>query len=263
MTRVQGRGLDHRRVVAHPEDDPGPPGMRCAGDARGRPRRPRRPWIRDSARGEGTTKGPPPLSCGSVTLNLVTRWGPYAPLQASSTRRHAHRGATRSPLGKTLVQGLRSHHEQRRGPGTDFSRRGRPAQGRPRGARHPARRNWSCYRDRDAVWPANRRALWIRALGCLFVFAILADVCFDVDCDGALAPPAHGATVAASSGDGSPDACARGCVPDCYCCSQSITTGPAVLPPDAGPVVPMQAPLSTPSPVGVRPVPYRPPLLLT
>lgn len=112
-------------------------------------------------------------------------------------------------------------------------------------------------------WPAKRRSRWIRALAALFLSAILADVCFDADCDGTLVSGAQAATLAVSSGGGASDACARGCVPDCYCCSQSITTGPAVLPPDAGPVVPMQAPLSTPSPVGVRPVPYRPPLLLT
>ena len=41
-----------------------------------------------------------------AALNLVTRWEPYAPLQASSTRRHAHRGAMTGPLIKDVGSGL-------------------------------------------------------------------------------------------------------------------------------------------------------------
>lgn len=108
---------------------------------------------------------------------------------------------------------------------------------------------------------ANRRARWIRPLACLFVFAILADLACDGNCDGALALPASAASVAASGDLGSQDACARGCVPDCFCCSQSIARGQAVLPPDAGPVRPSRPLRATRGPEGVRPVPYRPPLL--
>ena len=77
---------------------------------------------------------------------------------------------------------------------------------------------------------ANRRARWIRAFACLVVFTILGDLVFDVDCDGALVSPASGLVVAAPTAGDSPDACARGCVPDCFCCSHCVDVASAQSP---------------------------------
>ncbi len=94
----------------------------------------------------------------------------------------------------------------------------------------------------------------------LFVCAILADLSFDRDCDQPSAFTNREATLTASSAPGSLDPCARVCVPDCFCCSQSVTRGPAILAPDAGPAVLMIPVRPAAGPVGVSPVPYRPPL---
>ena len=61
---------------------------------------------------------------------------------------------------------------------------------------------------------------------------------------------------------GNQDPCAGTCVPDCFCCSQSLTRGPAVLPPDAGPVTVAPSLDSPAGRRGLHPVPYRPPLNL-
>ena len=102
---------------------------------------------------------------------------------------------------------------------------------------------------------------WVRALACLFLSAILADLAFDRTCDRASAAETSSPSIAARS-VGNEDPCAGGCVPDCFCCSQSLTRGPAVLTPDVGPVT--VAPSLNPAagPRGLRPVPYRPPLNL-
>lgn len=98
----------------------------------------------------------------------------------------------------------------------------------------------------------------------LVLLTITADILADSRCH----PPArvHGPAALAGPSSLPPsterDPCATGCVPDCYCCSQSVTRGPAILPPDAGPVMPTLPLLIPAAPAGVRPVPYRPPLRL-
>src|SRR6185436_11547396 len=47
-------------------------------------------------------KRPPAFAVWRGDLNLVTRWGPCAPLQASSSRRRAHHGATAGPRVKDV-----------------------------------------------------------------------------------------------------------------------------------------------------------------
>jgi len=106
---------------------------------------------------------------------------------------------------------------------------------------------------------SNPRARWFRVLACLFVCAILADIAFDASCDAVSTYTVSGPGIAAS-GAGAQDPCANGCVPDCFCCSQSVTRGPAVLPPDAGPATLTVSLPPNPAPAGIRPVPYHPPL---
>ena len=112
------------------------------------------------------------------------------------------------------------------------------------------------------MWPANgtRRARWARAVACLFVVAILSDLALDSTCDwpetgapasSSLAPPGHAPDTR--------DPCADGCLPDCFCCSQSVTRAPAILSRPAEAVAVAACPPPAPDPAGVRPVPYHPP----
>lgn len=114
-------------------------------------------------------------------------------------------------------------------------------------------------------WHSRRtQRIWLAvraAAALLLLFTITADILADSRCH-----PAARAQVPAGLWGSVPstdqDPCDAGCVPDCYCCSQSVTRGPAVLPPDAGPVTPTPPLLPAAAPAGVRPVPYRPPLAL-
>lgn len=100
----------------------------------------------------------------------------------------------------------------------------------------------------------------VRAAAALLVlFTITADIVADSRCH----LPAHiqgRAVLRGPAPSANQDPCSTGCVPDCYCCSQSVTRGPAVLPPDAGPATVTLPLLLSAAPAGVRPVPYRPPL---
>ena len=128
MTRVSGPVSTAAASSPTPTTTPGPRGMRRRRCAEQRPlahlgrRASRRAITRRAPRTGMNKKRPPAVAVWTGDLNLVTRWEPCAPLQASSTRRHAHRGATAEPRLRTLVQGFRIHHEQRRGPRTDDSR---------------------------------------------------------------------------------------------------------------------------------------------
>jgi hypothetical protein len=104
-------------------------------------------------------------------------------------------------------------------------------------------------------------ARWLRFLSCLVLSAIVTDLALDANCDGG---PAFTASTAilASSDTSAPDSCGTVCVPDCFCCSQSVTPGPAVLLPVAGPASRAAAVLPEAAPTGFRPVPYHPPLHL-
>ena len=132
----------------------------------------------------------------------------------------------------------------------------------PAAALHRVRRtNEACYPAGVRDTSSRRHARWVRVLACLFVSAILADLAFDGACDRAFAATASNTLIDAPSvGNGDP--CAGGCVPDCFCCSQAVTHGPAVLPPAAGPVVVAPDLDPTACPSGLLPVPYRPPLNL-
>jgi len=107
----------------------------------------------------------------------------------------------------------------------------------------------------------DARARWGRVLACLFVCAIMADLALDGSCD-SVSISTGSSSILAPDGAGAPDPCANGCVPDCFCCSQSVTRGRAVLPPDAGPATLTVSIPTNPAPTGVRPVPYHPPLNL-
>lgn len=70
----------------------------------------------------------------------------------------------------------------------------------------------------------------LRALTALLLLAVvLGDLAFDADCDPL--PPAAGELAVAAADDGDADACATGCIPDCFCCSRSLAAGPRVEPP--------------------------------
>jgi hypothetical protein len=101
----------------------------------------------------------------------------------------------------------------------------------------------------------------LRIAVCVFLASIATDLLADTQCD--RASPRLPAAELLGPAQNQPDtaeACVAFCVPDCFCCSQSLIRGPAVLPPDSGPmtVAPSLNPVAGPR--GLRPVPYRPPL---
>jgi hypothetical protein len=97
----------------------------------------------------------------------------------------------------------------------------------------------------------------------LLAAVVCADVTLDAACD-PIGLPGPASSAAAFSGDTQTvDACADGCIPDCFCCSRSETAGPALTLPVLTAVA--QAPAPSPAfvPAVVRPVPEPPPLALT
>ena len=107
----------------------------------------------------------------------------------------------------------------------------------------------------------------IRVFAALLLLAAIAgDVVADTRCNNV--PPAAASQarlLEARRGTREPtdDPCGGFCVPDCFCCSQLVVSVPAALP------VAVRCPVAVASyraerwPIGVRPVPYHPPLLLS
>jgi hypothetical protein len=78
--------------------------------------------------------------------------------------------------------------------------------------------------------PSYLRAL--RSVAAAFLVAVaVGDLATDADCDPL--PSASGGVVvtAATDCDSDADACAAGCIPDCFCCARSLAAGPRVAPP--------------------------------
>lgn len=73
--------------------------------------------------------------------------------------------------------------------------------------------------------PAVLRAL----IAILLLVASGGDLAVDVACDPL--PMTGGGLAVAAAAEGHADACASGCVPDCFCCSRSLGAGPRVEPP--------------------------------
>lgn len=99
-------------------------------------------------------------------------------------------------------------------------------------------------------------------MAALFVCLIVSDLAWDVGCDELSVSAAGGVAVTTTPADQDRDACAPLCVADCYCCSRSVSPSLTVVLPEAGPSAPVSVFSPMPSPDGVRPVPYHPPLRL-
>jgi hypothetical protein len=70
----------------------------------------------------------------------------------------------------------------------------------------------------------------LRAITAIFLVAVaLGDLAIDADCD----PLSFtsGASAITMATDDNTDACAAGCIPDCFCCSRSLAAAPRVSPP--------------------------------
>lgn len=106
------------------------------------------------------------------------------------------------------------------------------------------------------------RRLLSKLFAALVVCIIFADIALDGSCDPVATGGATQVAFTAGTTDGANDPCADLCVPDCFCCSRSVTAGPAILPPMIGPVAAASELRAPATPAGVRPVPYHPPLLL-
>ena len=105
----------------------------------------------------------------------------------------------------------------------------------------------------------------VRAAACLLLAAIALDLLADTRCDVPSfllsSPTRVGELSQTRDGSGeNGEACATYCVPDCFCCSRSTLAGPAIIPPEPGPLMPLGAPAAEHCSEGVRPVVDRPPL---
>lgn len=108
----------------------------------------------------------------------------------------------------------------------------------------------------------RRPAVWMRLFAATLVCLILADVALDGSCDPFPAFASRDAKLTSAGTEGTGDACADQCIPDCFCCSQGVAAIPATLPAVLGPAIwapDLRAPVA---PIGVRPIPYHPPLSL-
>jgi len=102
----------------------------------------------------------------------------------------------------------------------------------------------------------------LRVAACLLLAAIIADITADTRCDkgsSSLIPTAavRGPVQVQRQTD---EPCGPFCVPDCFCCSFSVAAAPAVIPPEPGPLAPLDAPSVERWSEGVRPIIDHPPL---
>lgn len=106
------------------------------------------------------------------------------------------------------------------------------------------------------------RQTWMRVLryaaALLLVCAIGADLAADTLCDAAQGVGGPTSLVAAPS-DAS-DSCGAVCVPDCFCCSISLSAQTFLLPVTVDGVLPPAAQPAEPLPFATRSVSHRPPL---
>ena len=105
----------------------------------------------------------------------------------------------------------------------------------------------------------SRFSWTLRAAACLVLAVIAADVAADSACDGASIGVAY-VTTGGPGASGTNEPCSDFCVPDCFCCSRSVTAGQAVPPPDLLRLAPIAAPAAERWPEGVRPAVDHPPL---
>ena len=101
-----------------------------------------------------------------------------------------------------------------------------------------------------------------RFVALLLLCLISADAALDAACDPIVGPRDAAQTVSAAGSTGD-EPCATSCLPDCFCCSRSLTAAAVVLPGSTGPIA-LRAEKAAPQvPQGVRPVPYHPPLYIS
>ena len=103
----------------------------------------------------------------------------------------------------------------------------------------------------------SRRHLTGLRIVALVFLALLATDIVDVDCDAPQVPSASLA-ITALGDNPSPDACALGCVPDCFCCSSASAAWSFCLAVEATLVRLPAEPDPAPA-IGVKGVPYHPP----
>jgi hypothetical protein len=132
------------------------------------------------------------------------------------------------------------------------------------GSAGPLGRVLSCLpvRQKTDGYARRRLSRALRVAACLLLSAIGADIVADTRCDKGSSSSASTAGVRGPLQGQRPtdEPCGSFCVPDCFCCSFSVAATPAVLPPEPGPLAPLDAnPLERWS-EGVRPVVDHPPL---
>jgi len=109
-------------------------------------------------------------------------------------------------------------------------------------------------------YPSRRLGALTRILALLVLATVAADL-GDASCDPVRMPDDHLNLLSPMPAQDA-DPCAAFCVPDCFCCSSLLVTGPVLLTADMRPLE------STPSApaervsLGVSSIPYHPPKLL-
>lgn len=100
----------------------------------------------------------------------------------------------------------------------------------------------------------------LRLAACLLLATIIADLAADTKCD-AFQTGTVTATVVSGPIRGQPDDHRPPfCIPDCFCCSRWLVAGPALLPPEPVPLMPLDPRARESCSDGVRPVIDHPPL---
>jgi len=102
-----------------------------------------------------------------------------------------------------------------------------------------------------------------RLVALLLAAVAYADVTLDAACDPIAFPGPSSAAAVFSADTGNGDACAKSCVPDCFCCSRSETAVPALALPGLTVLAQALSPAPASVTAVVRPVPNPPPLALS
>jgi len=101
----------------------------------------------------------------------------------------------------------------------------------------------------------------LRVAVYVFLASIATDLLADTQCDRASSRLAAAESLgAAQDRPDTSEPCGAVCVPDCFCCSRIVAAGPAVFPAAPIPLQVIGDPVALRFPLGVRPVPYHPPL---
>ena len=116
-------------------------------------------------------------------------------------------------------------------------------------------------------WRDRNLGAAVRACAALLLLAAIAsDLVADTRCNSVApesASQARALKAPAAPGQVTVDPCGGFCVPDCFCCSQLVAGVTIAVPPAILNLVAITSDRVESWSIGVRPIPYHPPLLLS